>query len=205
MANLLDLGNKIINKAKNDFLQSGMKFPESKEVEQTLKNADLKLIEGINERFSVILNDDYDLKDFENNREVHSIISDKLTPIFHQAKINTTKILDYIFSEKTFLTNITDKKFKAYYELRVNLKKLKTKIKKSENESCYCYSQPNIELILSRIDEYLMNYILTMLILSNAENIVLMSRHKSKPVDITDCGCQIHPPHCNQEHYTTIK
>ena len=76
-----------------------------------------------------------------------------------------------LIRDEKFLRQIKDKKFQKYVSIRKNFYALKKKLEKS-NASNKDYLNTEIMAITKKLDDYISSYLVTLLIMSNKEQLI---------------------------------
>lgn len=194
---LLDIGNDII-KGKyrkpeketdaftytpletllSDYFILPHNYDKHSDVDLKKLHKDIELLEGLNEKFKFILKPEYCMNEQDNIEEIYNLINSEMNPIFFDSEKNKCFILKHLYNKDSFLNQIKDKRFHEYFVARCNLQLLVDKIKKSESTE-YSYVLTNIGKIIHSIDSYILQYLLSLLIYSNAENMILFTKKKN--------------------------
>jgi len=114
---------------------------------------------------------DYDLADNRHELEVSGFFSSLGKDIYHQMEPEIYDNGTRLIRDEKFLRQIKDKKFQKYVSIRKNLHALKKKFEKSE-ASNQAYINTEIMTITKRLDDYIASYLITLLIMSNKEQIL---------------------------------
>jgi len=114
---------------------------------------------------------DYDLTDNRNELEVSRFFSSLGKDIYYQMEPEVYDNGTRLIRDENFLRQIKDKKFQKYVSIRKNFYALKKKLEKSDagNKD---YLNTEIMTITKKLDDYISSYLVTLLIMSNKDNLI---------------------------------
>jgi len=114
---------------------------------------------------------DYDLADVRNELEVSKFFSSLAKDVYHDMEPMIYDNGTRLIRDEKFLRQIKDKKFQRYVSIRKNFYALKRKLEKSD-ASNKDYINTEIMTITKKLDEYISSYLLTLLVMSNKEQLI---------------------------------
>jgi len=131
----------------------------------------LKKLEDTENHLTKFTHKDYDLADNRNELEVSRFFSTLGKDIYHQMEPEIYDNGTRLIRDEKFLRQIKDRKFQKYVSIRKNLHALKKKYEKS-TASNQAYINTEIMTIVKRLDDYIVSYLVTLLIMSSKEHIL---------------------------------
>jgi len=114
---------------------------------------------------------DYDLADVRNELEVSKFFSSLAKDVYHDMEPMIYDNGTRLIRDEKFLRQIKDKKFQRYVSIRKSFYALKKKLEKSD-ASNKDYINTEIMTITKKLDEYISSYLLTLLVMSNKEQLI---------------------------------
>jgi len=114
---------------------------------------------------------DYELADNRHELEVSQFFSTLGKDIYHQMEPEIYDNGTRLIRDEKFLRQIKDKKFQKYVSIRKNFHALKKKLEKSD-ASNKAYLNTEIMAITKRLDDYISSYLITLVIMSNKEQLI---------------------------------